>query len=314
MPRYAAVMTTDAWDPFVENQYRRTAANVASGTMFVLANESAGPVPLPSGVRGLGVDENAMRWLHLPIAFERTLFCYNVDYLYYAFFLANPDYDYYVFFDYPAVVDVDLDAVIAAAARDEVDLIAEPVPGALADWAYAEAHATLYPPGVLRGTGLSLAVLSKAALAFLLQRRLLLARDFERGEVSWPFCEAFVPSELARGGFRAAPLSAHGCVERYAWWPPILEGTLPAVRRPGFIHPLLDRPRYIRSTLEHARSRDLLSLRAHAKILRHVPLREYLGPLLRQAGAKLRSALLARLPGASPRRVLGTSDKTIIGI
>ena len=295
--RYAAVMTTDGWDPFIESQFARTAARVTSGTMFVLANEAAGLVPVPPHLGAVAVDEAAVRQLRLPIQYERTLFCYNVDYLYYSFFLAHPDFDYYVFFDYPAVVDTDLDDLIAAAERDAVDFVAEPVSGPIADWVYAKSHWPLYPPGTLRGAALPLAILSKAALAFLLQRRLHLARALADGGFVWPFCEAFVPSELARGGFRSVPLSAYGCVESYAWWPPILDTALPARRRPGFIHPLLDQPRFIASSLEHARSRDLLSLRAHARVLRHVPLRAYLRPLVAQASTKLRRALVSRAGG-----------------
>ncbi len=309
MARYAAVMTTNVWDPFVEAQFRRTAANVRSGTTFVLTHAAGSAVPLPPWARSLAVDEGTVRQIGLPIEYQRTLFCYNVDYLYYAFFHAHPDYDYYVFFDYPAVIDLDLDEMVASIARDELDFVAQPVAGPIGDWVYAKAHRDLYPPGALHGAALPLAILSKAALAYLFERRLHLARALVRGAVAWPFCEAFVPSELARMGFRSAPLSAYGSVDAFSWWPPVLDATLPTQRRPGFIHPLLDPPRYLRSMLEHARSRDLLSPRTSREILRHVPLRDYLPSFLAQLGANLWRAIRTRLhsmrQSAGPSRVQG---------
>ncbi len=294
MVRYAAVMSTNSWDPFVESQFHRTAANVKAGDAFILADETAGPLAVPPRYPCVVADEASVRRLGLPTHYERTLFCYNVDYLYYSFFLRHPGYDYYVFFDYPAVADLDLDAVIAAVDRDGIDLAAEPVAGAMNDWVYAERHAALYPPGVLRGVALPLAILSKAALAFLLQRRLELAHAFAKGSVSWPFCEAFVPSELVRAGFRVAPLSAFGSTAAFAWWPPVLDSALPAEREPGFIHPLLDRPRYLGFMLAHAPTRDLP--KAVREVLRRVPLRDCARPLLAQIGAKLTATVRNRLP------------------
>ena len=305
MVRYAAVMSTNRWDPFVENQFHRTAANAKAGDAFIVADETAGPVAVPPRYARVAADEASVRRLGLPVHYERTLFCYNLDYLYYSFFLQHPGYDYYVFFDYPVLADLDLDALIATVDRDGIDLVAEPVAGAIDDWVYAERHRALYPPGDLRGVALPLAILSKAALAFLLQRRLEMGRAFAEGGTSWPFCEAFVPSELTRAGFRVAPLSAYGSTAAYAWWPPLLDTALPAERRPGFIHPLLDRPRYLRFMLAHARTRALPAV--VREVLRHVPLRDCAGTLLAQIGAKLVTTVRDHLPrrrsSASPVRI-----------
>lgn len=65
----------------------------------------------------------------------------------------------------------------------------------------------------------------------------------------WPNNEVFVSTEVARAGHLTAPLADFGDTSRYEWHPPILEDDLPAT--PGtFLHPVLDRRRYIASVLK----------------------------------------------------------------
>ena len=62
--------------------------------------------------------------------------------------------------------------------------------------------------------------------------------------------EVFVASEIARAGYRAASLAEFGDVDHYEWHPPTLEDDLVDDGR-SFVHPVLDRPRYIASVLRY---------------------------------------------------------------
>ena len=68
----------------------------------------------------------------------------------------------------------------------------------------------------------------------------------------WPLGEAFVASEVAAAGLCFVPLARYGDVSRYNWFPPVLETDLvPLSAGHAFIHPVLDRKRYIASLLRH---------------------------------------------------------------
>jgi hypothetical protein len=296
MATYAAVMTTGTWDPFVAKQFDRARVNVKSGDMFVLANETDGPLAIPQAYHPQSISEAMVRDFGLPILYDETLFCHNLDYFYIIFYRNNPAYEYYVFFDFPVFIDTDVDALIAWAAHDEVALVAQPLDVPLADWAYTKPHASVYPPSALQGTLLPMVILSNAALAHLMRQRLALsARYAQQPDFFWPFCEAFVPTELKLAGFKAAPLSDYGAVERFSWRPPILEGTLSDRRAPGFVHPLLDRPRYVAAMLQHTTSRDLFGKAIWTRLSQRLPLTAYIGPLLAAMASRLRQLVLKRL-------------------
>ena len=297
MPTYATVLTTDTWDGFVERQFDRTQANVRSGDMFVIANETAGPVKVPDRCRPLSISEETIRGLGLQILYDRTLFCHNLDYFYIHFYRKNPRYDYYVFLDYPVFIDTDVDALIQRAGQNGIGLIAQPLDVPLSTWVYSKPHASVYPPASLKGTLLPMVVLSNAALAHLTRRRFELSQRYTRhGDFFWPFCEAFVPTELHMAGFKAAALSEYGSVELFSWWPPTLDSTLKADRPEGFIHPLLDRPRYIKTLLQHTKSRELFGRTVLGTLSQHAVSVDYIGPLLLEVARRTRDLVVKRLP------------------
>ena len=296
MARYAVALTTKTWDAFTERQFERTRAHVRSGEMVVLADETDGRLAVPPKYRKHSVTEADVRALGLQIEYLETLFCHNLDYRFIVFSLNNPQYDYYVFLDSAACIDTDVDTLIGRLAGGGIDLAAQPVAGRMEDWVYTRVHGALYPADTIRGAVLQVAILSKAALAHLHRRRLDLSRRYDaHPDFFWPCCEAFVPTELALAGFACAPLSRYGSVERYDWWPPLLETALPDHRQPGFIHPLLDQPRYIASMLRHTKVRDLLGRRLHGRLLESVPLRAYMGALVATVVRKTAVALGRRL-------------------
>jgi hypothetical protein len=297
MPIYATVLTTNTWDHFVVGQFDRTKANVRSGDMFVLANETDGPLNIPEAYRPLSISEAKVKELGLPIVYDKTLFCHNLDYLYIFFYVNNPVYDYYVFLDYPVLVKIDVDALVERASCDGVGLIAQPIDVTLETWVYTKPHASVYETAALQGALLPMVVLSNAALACLVRRRLDLAQHYARQpDFFWPFCEAFVPTELKLAGFKASPLSDYGSVDLYSWWPPTLDSALPVARQEGFVHPFLDERRYIRTLLQHTKTRDLFGGTVVKTLSANVPFRSYIGPLLAETLRRLLRLIRLGMP------------------
>jgi hypothetical protein len=93
---------------------------------------------------------------------------------------------------------------------------------------------------------------SRRAVAALRARRLELAASWRAGAITeWPISEAFMPTEMARGGFNVRPLSSFGRVPRVSWWPPYHEAQLRLLRRDAFVHPVLSGHRYLRSVFRN---------------------------------------------------------------
>jgi hypothetical protein len=65
----------------------------------------------------------------------------------------------------------------------------------------------------------------------------------------WPSSELFVPSEVVRAGMTWLSLADFGDVSHYDWFPPTLDEDLAAADGDTFLHPVLDRRRYIASML-----------------------------------------------------------------
>jgi hypothetical protein len=90
---------------------------------------------------------------------------------------------------------------------------------------------------------------SAAALKMLHQRRLAMKND--PALRAWPSSELFVPSELVRAGMNWVSLAEFGDVARYDWFPPTLEEDLAPSDGDTFLHPVLDRRRYVASILHN---------------------------------------------------------------
>jgi hypothetical protein len=63
----------------------------------------------------------------------------------------------------------------------------------------------------------------------------------------WPSSEVFLPTEVVRAGMQWLSLAEFGDVSQYDWFPPTLEEDLVPGDRKLFIHPVLDRRRYLAS-------------------------------------------------------------------
>ena len=228
-PRFAVVMRTYQWDPFIRRQMQRYQCVAAGGDLFVSADETHGPLGDFDGLPALRTTNAQLVALGLADRFEKgSLIWWNGDYPSYAFLHAYPNYDYYVFVEYDSVVRVPLARVVQEVAEAGVDFVAAPIPGPLNKWFWWPYVRAAYDPAELRATLNCICILSRRSLRLLFDRRVDMGRDPSLAR--WPISEAFVATELARAGHVFAPLSRFGDDSAYDWFPRCLTaGTLGGV-------------------------------------------------------------------------------------
>jgi hypothetical protein len=88
----------------------------------------------------------------------------------------------------------------------------------------------------------------------------------------WPSSEVFLPTEVVRAGMNWLSLAEFGDVSQYDWFPPTLEEDLAPGDRNVFIHPVLDRRRYLASIFHN---RGSLKPGEMKRILARFPREEY---------------------------------------
>jgi hypothetical protein len=88
----------------------------------------------------------------------------------------------------------------------------------------------------------------------------------------WPSSEVFLPTEVVRAGMNWLSLAEFGDVSQYDWFPPTLEEDLAPGDRSVFIHPVLDRRRYLASIFHN---RGSLKPGEMKRILARFPREEY---------------------------------------
>ncbi|MGY2051405.1 FAD-dependent oxidoreductase [Methylobacterium sp. JK268] len=299
-PRYAVLFRTHLWDAFVERQFARLKERVGRGDLFVLLDETGGPVA--TGQEAVVSHTNAgILDLGLAAAGEGNLLWYNGDYPLYAFLREHPGYDYYVMTEYDVCVNADLDDLVDRAARAGAGLVSLTKGEPVAEWAHAASCQESYPPDAVRKSLICFAMFSRAAVERLFEKRLALSQARARGEIArWPFCEGFIPTELAVSGFRQMELSELGSTAQYDWWPPVLEDDLPTLAAETFVHPVLDRARFVDSALRIWQVPDLFDGRsALRQRLRKVPVSVYGPRLARVLRTRVERALRRRLDRAA---------------
>jgi hypothetical protein len=253
VPRYAVLFKTHFWDAFTQRQLARLTSRVNSGDVFVVVDETAGPVSGIEAPRVVRLTEASAVASGLPAAStETSVFWYSVDYPHYIFFEQQPHYDYYLTLEYDALIDTDIDRLISEVARDGVDYLGHPFTQSKHDWPWFQRHLEIYEASQITLGYSCIAVFSNRAMQLLHRRRLDMARQFENGELTyWPNNEAFLPTEVELAGLRRAQLPDYGSSKRFNWWPPTFEGDLPAIKGEVFMHPVLEGARYVRSVLRH---------------------------------------------------------------
>jgi hypothetical protein len=250
--RCAVVFKTYAWDEFVERQARRLAEAAGSLDFYVSVDETNGPVgPIPfERVIRFTCDDLAAAGLAMRFAVGGVLW-WNPDYAHYQFLAQRPDYDYYLFVEYDCVVQCSLDQFVARAGSQGADFIALPITRPFKKWHWMPYQRDVYPPTEVRLSLLNVCLFSSSALKLLHRRRLAMGSDpFMR---SWPSSEVFIPTEVARAGMTWLSLAEFGDVSHCDWFPPTMEEDLRPSDGDVFLHPVLDRRRYVSSML-HNRS------------------------------------------------------------
>ena len=250
-PSFAVVLKAHAWDGFIERQLHRFEARVGSGRLFLLVDETEatlGSIPWSDVIRTK--TQEAVR-LGLADRSERnSLFWWNTDYPHYIFFDQYPDFDYYVFVEYDSLIQCDIDELVADIASKGTDFVAMPTRGDVRDWMWTKFHSITYQPDAIRGSLNCLSILSRRAVRHFYERRLQLSAESAKGTIAfWPFNEVFMAAEIDSGGLKFESLAAFGNVDAYEWFPPYLEDDVQAHPEWTFIHPILDRERYIASLL-----------------------------------------------------------------
>lgn len=298
-PKYAVLFRTHLWDEYVARQLERLTAMARGGDVFVLVDDTNGRVEVPrqnvfrhtqDSVLGLGLGK----------AGYGNLLWFNGDYPLYAFFNENRNYGYYLMTEYDVVAQVGLDGMVSRLAKDGIDFVGLTKGESVAEWPHTDTCLDAYEPDQVRKRLICFAAFSRRAVDFLFHRRLDLSRDHRNGALRrWPYCEAFIPTELARGGFKLAELSEFGATDHYDWKPAIAEADIPLLRDQAFLHPVLDARRYVAHTLKDVWPPEAFFLPGSevGRRLRRVPVQAY-GPLLLRA-------LWTRARNTVRKRVLG---------
>jgi hypothetical protein len=247
-PRCAVVLKTYAWDGFVERQARRLAEAAGALDFYVSVDEtngSVGPIPFERVVR-FTCNDLAAAGLPMRFAVGGVLW-WNPDYAHYQFLEQNPNYDYYLFVEYDCVMQISLEQFVIHAASQGADFVALPIAKPFEKWHWMPYQRDVYPAGQAKLSLLNACLLSSAALKLCHQRRLAMGSDpFMR---QWPSSEVFIPTEVVRAGMTWLSLADFGDVSRCDWFPPTMEEDLRTAEGDAFLHPVLDRRRYVSSML-----------------------------------------------------------------
>jgi hypothetical protein len=281
----AVVFKAYNWDSFVERQARRLAEAAGSMDFYVLIDETAGtvgPIPFERVIRFTCADLEAAG-LAMRFGAGGVLW-WNPDYAHYQFLKHCPAYDYYLFVEYDCLVQCSLENFVARGIAQGADLIALPISKTFDRWHWMPYQRDVYPFHEARLALLNVCFHSSRALKLLHRRRL--AMDVDPGVRHWPSSELFVPSEVVRAGMTWLSLANFGDVARYDWFPPTLEEDLVVAKGDAFLHPVLDRRRYIASMLLNRGSLPPGELK---RALARFPREEYtglIGPSARKGALK----------------------------
>jgi hypothetical protein len=229
-------------DLFVVRQIERLKSVVGSGDLYILVDETKGPInPIPHDkvVRMTEADMIRRGFAHGEP--RVSMFWYSADYSLYPVIDDLPPYDYYVTVEYDAVINESLDKLVDAIAAQKIDFAGLRTTEPVTAWEWTKTVDTLYDPAVLRPYLNAIAFYSHRGVTFLRERRLELSRRFDAGGITqFAMSEVFIGTELELNGYRCATLADFGNYARYTWWPPTVEVELDELTDCTFIHPVLE--------------------------------------------------------------------------
>ena len=258
-PAYAVIFRTHFWDDFVERQFRRLQERVGDGVVYVLVDETRGPVPGIPTDKVFRLTDSQILEAGFVSAGEGSIQWFSGDVPLYMFRSAYPEFRYYVQLEYDVNLHVGVDDLVQRVAVDGGDMVSLERRPTLSDWHWMDSVRGVYPAGELVHHLICLSIFSGRALDALASARLRQAKEYQMGNIpAWPFCEAFLPIEGARLGLKLVPLSSYGAVTHYDWWPPYPESSLPGLKQHAFVHPVLDRDRFVTSMFKYPNVRALL--------------------------------------------------------
>ncbi len=248
-PSYAVLFKCHSWGDFEERQLHRLKSRVGSGDVFVFVDRTNNKTGRPGhdSERVIEAVEADLEALELAQYQDYNQFWYNADYALHLLTRRKPDYDFYVMVEFDLVINADLDPMIEALARDEVDFVSQPIADPpIEQFHWLPTASGVYEMADMRHWLTCIAVFSRRAALGLFDRRLELSRRYRAGEItSWPMCEIALPTEMNIGGFRMKPLAELGSLTYYHWTPPYDEAALPTLQAGTFIHPVLDAQRFV---------------------------------------------------------------------
>jgi len=240
----AVCFRTHVWDDFIARAAQRIHNASGKADFYILANETAGVLP----------DTGYPKIAHTERDFERIgLICepknypvlwWNCDYALYDLFRKLPDYDYYMMVEFDAYTNVDLYGVAETMSRQKIDWVSfKPKVPVTPTWPHAHSCSGL-PYSRLTWTPVPVLFISRAAIAYLYDERLRLAKKFQTGQIGdWAICEAFISSALCDARFSGQNLGAYGNIE---WFDEnnVIPEYDPRMDYPlVFLHSVLDRSR-----------------------------------------------------------------------
>lgn len=183
---------------------------------------------------------------------KTSIFWHSADYSLFRLFEDRPDYEYYATVEYDAVINTEVDRLIAAIGGKAYDFVGEKIVRSVAEWHWTKTCDRLYAPTDLRPYLNAIAFYSARAIPVLRDRRLALSRQFRAGEIDqFPISEAFIATELNLVGHKIGSLSEFGDTSCFDWWPPSDELELGGLAHCTFIHPMLEGHRYVDSLLRN---------------------------------------------------------------
>ena len=251
--KFAVLFRTHMWDDFIERQYQRVLSCVQGGDVFILANNTTTSCDNIPHERVIKFTENDLLALGLARAGENNLLWYNVDYPIYYFCEMQPTYSHVVLIEFDVVLNITIDSVVDYCIKKEIDLIGLTQDPSLDEWMWTYTCFEHYKVKDIRKFLLPFGVFTQRAIAHLFGKRLEHSRELQQKNISrWPHCEAFIPTELALVGFKLAELSELGRTQRFNFRPTTYEMDLPDLQDEAFIHPVLDKTRYIQSVLKYS--------------------------------------------------------------
>ena len=254
-PPFAVLFKTHFWDDFADRQFRRLCSQVKPENVFVVVDETNGPVHGIYHDKIVRMTEQASQaegYLQFPAG---RMFWYNTDYQVYHFFDMCHEYDYVFIVEYDCIINIPIASIVAEMDRRKLGFVGEKIREVSSRWHWRDRAILFYGEDFpFEGRLLCCAAFSRDFARQLQKSRRNhtkqvkdLLSDSPSEPFTWPNNEAFVGAEIARLGTATALLSEFGSTTHYDWAPPTLEALLPRLDQAGFIHPLLDSDRYIRS-------------------------------------------------------------------